>query len=48
MSYSFLPPARAEFQEAVELYQIRSDEILIVAVAHFRRDPTYWRNRIDP
>ena len=99
MSYSFLPPARAELQEAIDyhescraelgvefaaevrrtidlivlqprvwgriskntrrcrlrkfkyavLYQIREgDEILIVAVAHLRRDPMYWRNRIDP
>ena len=99
MSYSFLPPARAELQEAVDyldscrtglgaefaaevrrtidtivlqprvwakiskntrrcrlrvfkyavLYQIREgDEVLIVAVAHLRRDPMYWRNRIDP
>jgi len=28
------------------IYQIRGDEILIVAVAHLRRDATYWRNRI--
>ena len=97
MSYSFLPPARAELEEAVDyhescraelgdefaaevrraidtivhrpriwakisknthryrlpkfkyalLYQIRGDEVLIVAVAHLRR-PTYWHDRIDP
>ena len=30
------------------IYQIREDEILIVAVAHLRRKPFYWRDRIDP
>jgi len=29
------------------IYQLRREEILIVAVAHLRREPTYWRNRID-
>jgi plasmid stabilization system protein ParE len=28
------------------IYQIRQDEILIVAVAHLHRKPDYWRNRI--
>ena len=28
------------------LYQVREREILVVAVMHLRRDPTYWRNRI--
>jgi plasmid stabilization system protein ParE len=30
------------------LYQIRLDGIVIVAVAHLRRDPSYWRDRIEP
>jgi plasmid stabilization system protein ParE len=29
------------------VYQIRTDEILIVAIAHLRRRPGYWRNRSD-
>ena len=29
------------------LYQVRSDEILIVAFMHLRRDPQYWRNRLS-
>jgi plasmid stabilization system protein ParE len=29
------------------IYQVREDEILIVAVAHLRRRPGYWRDRID-
>jgi toxin ParE1/3/4 len=28
------------------IYQIRPDFILIVAVAHFRRKPGYWRKRL--
>ena len=28
------------------IYQIRPDFILIVAVAHFRRKPYYWRKRL--
>lgn len=28
------------------IYQIRQDSILIVAVAHFRRRPGYWRKRL--
>jgi plasmid stabilization system protein ParE len=28
------------------LYSIESDLILIVAVAHHKRRPTYWRNRL--
>lgn len=28
------------------LYQVRTDEILIVAFMHLRRDPQYWRSRI--
>lgn len=27
------------------IYQIRDDEILIIAVAHLRRRPLYWKNR---
>jgi toxin ParE1/3/4 len=30
------------------IYQIRPDFILIVAMAHFRRKPYYWRNRLGP
>jgi plasmid stabilization system protein ParE len=30
------------------IYQIRQDSILIVAVAHFRRRPGYWRSRLAP
>lgn len=29
------------------LYTIESDLILIVAVAHHKRRPTYWRNRLN-
>jgi len=36
-----------EFPYAL-IYQIRQDSILIVAVAHFRRKPGYWRNRLAP
>ena len=28
------------------IYQIRENEILIVAVAHLHRKPSYWQNRI--
>ena len=28
------------------IYQIREDEILILAVAHLKRRPNYWKNRI--
>ena len=27
-------------------YQITGDKILIVAVGHLRREPSYWRNRV--
>jgi plasmid stabilization system protein ParE len=29
------------------IYYIRSDDIVIVAVAHAKRDPSYWLTRID-
>lgn len=29
------------------IYQIRVDEILIVAVAHLKRKPMYWKDRVD-
>jgi plasmid stabilization system protein ParE len=29
------------------LYQIRGQEILIVAVMHSRRDPEYWKERLS-
>ena len=28
------------------IYQIRGDRILVVAVAHLRRKPLYWRDRV--
>ena len=28
------------------VYQTRGDKILIVAVDHLRREPSYWRNRV--
>ena len=28
------------------VYQIRGDKILVVAVAHLRRKPSYWRERV--
>jgi len=27
------------------IYQIRQDELLIIAVAHLHRKPGYWKNR---
>lgn len=30
------------------LYSIESDLILIVAVAHHKRRPTYWQSRLQP
>jgi plasmid stabilization system protein ParE len=30
------------------IYQIRPDHIVIVAVMHLRRDPSYWRDRVEP
>ena len=30
------------------IYQVRDDEILIVAVAHLHREPDHWRDRLDP
>ncbi|HEV2852966.1 MAG TPA: type II toxin-antitoxin system RelE/ParE family toxin [Thermoanaerobaculia bacterium] len=29
------------------IYQARRDAIVVVAVAHLRRDPDYWRSRLD-
>jgi len=28
------------------MYQIRKDEILIIAIANLHRKPAYWKNRI--
>lgn len=28
------------------IYQIRGDRIVIIAVAHLRRKPIYWRDRL--
>ena len=30
------------------IYSAEEDELLIIAVAHQRRRPGYWRERIDP
>lgn len=30
------------------IYQIRGDRILVVAVAHSKRKPKYWRDRVRP
>lgn len=30
------------------IYQIRPDHIVIVAVMHLRREPSYWKDRIEP
>jgi hypothetical protein len=30
------------------VYQVREDEIAILAVAHLHRRPRYWRDRIEP
>ena len=30
------------------VYQVREDEIAILAVAHLHRRPRYWRDRIGP
>lgn len=29
------------------LYQVRKEEILIVAVMHLHRKPTYWKDRLN-
>ena len=28
------------------IYQVRKDELLIVAVAHLHRNPVFWKNRV--
>lgn len=28
------------------VYQIRGDKVLVVAVSHLRRKPSYWRDRV--
>lgn len=28
------------------IYQIRENELLIIAVAHLHRNPDYWKNRV--
>ena len=43
MTVRFLEVAQQELDEAVIHY-----EMLIVAVAHTRREPGYWRDRIKP
>lgn len=30
------------------IYQIKGDKILVVAIAHLRRKPFYWRDRVAP
>jgi plasmid stabilization system protein ParE len=29
------------------IYQVRQEEILIIAVAHLHREPQYWHGRVD-
>lgn len=29
------------------LYTIESDHVLVIAVAHFRREPGYWQHRLS-
>jgi toxin ParE2 len=29
------------------VYQVRENEILIIAVAHLHREPDYWSSRVD-
>ncbi len=29
------------------IYEIRTDEILIIAVAHLHRKPEYWKSRLN-
>jgi hypothetical protein len=42
------PPHAAASAPSISLrdYQVRDDEIVIVAVAHLHRQPRYWRDRI--
>jgi len=40
----FLPQAEQEMLEAARFYE--SQTIVIIAVAHLRRKPWYWRKRI--
>ena len=30
-----------------KVYQVRQEEVLIVAVAHLHRHPEYWRHRLE-
>lgn len=30
------------------VYVLREERIVVVAVAHFKRRPTYWRHRLPP
>src|SRR4051812_10228411 len=29
------------------IYRVESDDVVVVAVAHFKRRPGYWRRRIE-
>ncbi len=29
------------------IYQVRDREVLIIAVAHLHREPSYWRDRLE-
>ena len=45
MTFRFLAPAQEELFEAV-IYQEGAGGILVVAVAHQRRQPAYWERRL--
>jgi hypothetical protein len=45
MKSEFLPEAEKEFREAAR-YSVEGDLVLVVAVAHQKRRPTYWRRRL--
>jgi len=36
----------AQFKYSI-LYTVREDEIVVLAIAHHRRNPGYWKNRLD-
>jgi hypothetical protein len=47
IGYRFLPPAEEEMTEAALFYAPHPDAIVIVAVAHQRRRPNYWQDRVS-
>ena len=46
LGFDFHPEARAEFIPDVARYDGRDDRLLIVAAAHVKRRPGYWRERV--